>query len=763
MVNSNMRIKQNTFVQNGRPFFIYSGEIHYFRIPATLWEKHLKRAKDAGLNTISFYIPWVWHEQEQGKFDWTGRTIPEKNLVGFLRLAKKYGLKVIARVGPVSNAELINEGLPAWLVRDYPEIYAKGSGANYLPHVTIIAYENPAFRKYLKRWYENVLPVVREHLDSKNGPVILVQLCNEIGMVHWLNKMPVRNSKTLFDWREFLRDRYVQIEKLNVVWQTKLRNFDKAAFLPSKLNGSINLQALSDWGEFWRKYYSGYYAFLVNQAQDNAIMPPYIINIPQFYDYDVRGRGIFAPMTTSMFRDFSGVCKQTVFGGAYQMRRLDYENFHDIAIATECIKMITTDRVPSMCAELQSGKMTDRPRIYPSDVSLNLAASCANGLNGLNCYMFSGGRNQKRLGVMGTYHEWQAPVASGGSTRPHYKMVKEFGEFIKKYGEKLATTSKVTGLTFGFYLPYWSTEYVQGELPSYLEEQRNLFFFDGLARLLTLANRHFDMIDLERIEQKKLNRKNALFVFSLEAMSGEVQQKIARYVLQGGKLLLSPTLPQKDLSGRQCTVLGKALGLKMNGVTQNEMIIPDAILSSGVVAAGFTAHLKRCGYSLRCRHGLARAISRRIPLFGFETVGDIDCMRVLGKISKIDATGSSKTLFTVNGKPCGILKNAGRGKAAMLGFGLNHTFDYEVYIIDEICEMLGIKKTILIEPWDISVMARADRKNAFVFAFNYHEEPKRFWAEVNIGGKARRFPSGGTTLLPARSWKCFPLSLRGTK
>jgi len=717
-----MRIKRNTFVQNGKPFFIYSGEIHYFRIPVALWEKHLKRAKEAGLNTVSFYIPWVWHEQEQGKFDWTGRTIPEKNLVGFLRLAKKYGLKVIARVGPVSNAELVNEGLPAWLVRNYPEIYAKGGGANYLPHVTIIAYENRTFRKYLKRWYENVLPVVCEHFDSKNGPVILVQLCNEIGMVHWLNKTPVRNSKTLLDWREFLRDRYGQIKKLNVAWQTKLHKFGKVVFLPSKLNGSINLQALADWGEFWRKYYSEYYAFLIKQAQNNAISSPYIINIPQFYDYDVRGRGVFAPMTTSMFRDFSRTCKQTVFGGAYQMRRLDYENFHDIAIATECVKMITAEEAPSMCAELQSGKMSDRPRIYPSDVSLNLAASCANGLNGLNCYMFSGGRNQKGLGVMGTYHEWQAPVASDGSTRSHYKMVKGFGEFIKKYGEKLAPTSKVTDLTFGFYLPYWATEYVNGPLPSYLEEQRNLFFFDGVARLLALANRHFDMVDLERVEQKELNRKSALCVFSLEAMSEEVQKKIARYVLQGGKLLLYPMLPQKDLSGRQCTVLGEILGVKTKGIVQDELV---TLVFNPVTT---------------------------------ERIGD---MRVLGKISNMDTAGSSKTLFTVNGKPCGVLKNVCRGKAAILGFGLNHTFDYEVYIVDEICKMLGIKKTILVEPWDISVMVRADRKNAFVFAFNYHEEPKRFWAKVNISGKVRRFPSRGTMLLPARSWRCFPLSLRG--
>ena len=68
------------FVKNGKPFFVISGEIHYFRLDPKLWEKHLRLLKQSGANTTSTYIPWDWHEYEENKFDFTGETHPARNL-----------------------------------------------------------------------------------------------------------------------------------------------------------------------------------------------------------------------------------------------------------------------------------------------------------------------------------------------------------------------------------------------------------------------------------------------------------------------------------------------------------------------------------------------------------------------------------------------------------------------------------------------------------------------------------------------------------
>jgi len=95
--------------------------MHYYRIKPELWPLHLKRAQEAGLNTISTYIPWSWHESEQGKFDFTGATHPQRNIVGFIKQVKAHGLKLSVRVGPTSNAEMINEGVRrAYLLPENP-------------------------------------------------------------------------------------------------------------------------------------------------------------------------------------------------------------------------------------------------------------------------------------------------------------------------------------------------------------------------------------------------------------------------------------------------------------------------------------------------------------------------------------------------------------------------------------------------------------------------------------------------------------------
>ncbi len=202
----NVELKKNKVVVDGSPFFVYSGEIHYFRILKNLWEEHLKKAKQANLNTISFYIPWCWHEYEEGKFDFEGKTHPQRDLLYFLKLCKDFDLKVIARIGPISNAELKNEGVPDWLLKKHPEISPLGKGVPNLPHVSLYSFHNPIFKEYIKKWYYKLLTIIDENQYSKGGPIILVQLCNEIGMVHWLNKAVNYDEYTEKLYRKFLNN-----------------------------------------------------------------------------------------------------------------------------------------------------------------------------------------------------------------------------------------------------------------------------------------------------------------------------------------------------------------------------------------------------------------------------------------------------------------------------------------------------------------------------------------------------------------------------
>ena len=69
-------------------------------------------------------------------------------------LARKEGLYVSARVGPVSNAELVGEGIPEWLIKNVPEISVERSGVNNLPHAMLLSYLNPTFQKFVGAWID---------------------------------------------------------------------------------------------------------------------------------------------------------------------------------------------------------------------------------------------------------------------------------------------------------------------------------------------------------------------------------------------------------------------------------------------------------------------------------------------------------------------------------------------------------------------------------------------------------------------------------
>ena len=56
----------DSYYLDGKPFFLYSGEIPYFRVPRKDWRFRLQKLKDAGANCVSTYIPWGFHEPEEG-------------------------------------------------------------------------------------------------------------------------------------------------------------------------------------------------------------------------------------------------------------------------------------------------------------------------------------------------------------------------------------------------------------------------------------------------------------------------------------------------------------------------------------------------------------------------------------------------------------------------------------------------------------------------------------------------------------------------
>ncbi|EGL19327.1 glycosyl hydrolase family 35 [Paenibacillus sp. HGF7] len=151
---------RNSWIIDGRRVFILSAAVHYFRLPRAEWAEVLDKSKEAGCNCIETYVPWNWHEEEEGQWDFSG----DKDLGAFLDLCAERGLYVIVRPGPYICAEWDMGGLPYWLERKPDMQYRKF---------------HREFLHYVDLYWDRLVPVVLPRLLSNSGTVIMVQVENE--------------------------------------------------------------------------------------------------------------------------------------------------------------------------------------------------------------------------------------------------------------------------------------------------------------------------------------------------------------------------------------------------------------------------------------------------------------------------------------------------------------------------------------------------------------------------------------------------------
>ncbi|HYQ57558.1 MAG TPA: beta-galactosidase [Draconibacterium sp.] len=147
-------------IKDDKPWLPVMGEMHYARYPENLWDNAIKKMKAGGLDIVATYCFWIHHEEIEGEFDFTGR----RNLRRFLELCKENQMKVWLRIGPFCNGETRNGGIPDW-VREQG-IEARSNDPEYL--------------KLAHKLYQEYYDQVKGLLYKDGGPVIGIQLDNEI-------------------------------------------------------------------------------------------------------------------------------------------------------------------------------------------------------------------------------------------------------------------------------------------------------------------------------------------------------------------------------------------------------------------------------------------------------------------------------------------------------------------------------------------------------------------------------------------------------
>ncbi|KAL9238396.1 hypothetical protein vseg_012824 [Gypsophila vaccaria] len=147
---------------NGRREFLYSGSVHYPRVPVEMWGEILDKCKEGGLNVIQTYVFWGLHEPIKGEYNFTGKY----DIVKFIKMIGEKGMWAVIRVGPFVQAEWNNGGYPFWLRKE--------------PNITYRT-ENAPFKENTQRWVTKVINVMKENklFASQGGPIIMSQIENE--------------------------------------------------------------------------------------------------------------------------------------------------------------------------------------------------------------------------------------------------------------------------------------------------------------------------------------------------------------------------------------------------------------------------------------------------------------------------------------------------------------------------------------------------------------------------------------------------------
>ncbi|MDX9692092.1 MAG: beta-galactosidase, partial [Acholeplasmataceae bacterium] len=530
--------QNHSFYKDGKPILILAGEVHYFRLDPKTWESHLLTLKASGMNTVSFYVPWLIHQELEDKLDLTGKYLPELNLVYFLELAKKHDLFVFLRPGPFVMAELKNEGIPYWIYEKHPDAIPKTWNQRKVPTPTL-DYLNSSFLSEVSGWFSALYNVINPFLQQHGGPIIGIQLDNEVGMLSWVSNAPDLTDDVMH------------------MMQDVDGNLVKSFYTPSEAE-ALNYRELL--GRIMRKRFLHYISALKGFWQDLGVTHMlYFVNIHG----TSHGRAKTFPIGISQLL-LTRQDDDVILGTDIYLGNLNLENFHDLYMINSMMNALDEDRKPMTSLEFNTsdGNFGDNLaiRLLPSAIDFKVRMSILQNQRMINYYLLTGGFNPRfqflknidgndRIAITGERHGFAAPIQPNGKTLYTYPKLKYVTQMLANLTDKIALmTEEVDPVFIGFYPDDYMTEYYYPESSKMKSHRQNLEFhretavWDLISKHLLLLHYRFKSINLTSFTLD-MNQVPFLIYATSKYMDSNLQKTLVNYHKQGGKLLLVGELP----------------------------------------------------------------------------------------------------------------------------------------------------------------------------------------------------------------------------
>lgn len=631
-----IEMRQGRLVIDGRPVLVFAGEIHYFRLRREDWRDRLLKARDLGIDAVAAYIPWLVHEPRRGDVDLTGRRRPENDLAAFIDLCGELGLWFLARPGPFIMAEMKNEGIPYWVARENPSARPVTWGGRPGRSHTL-DYGDPGFLGAAKGWYDAVMPVLAARLQPSGGPVLGVQLDNEIGMLSWVHNDPDLNDGVLAGFRSWLGARYRE-EELRERYP-----FDQDELAKWREPSDAFAKAFrADYADFSRVRYADYVSTLRSWAEAaGARDVPFLVNVHGTGN----GRAFTYPIGLQQLMVAYTQSPGYLMGSDHYLGELTRQNAPDLYVLNAFGRATQLPDQPLSSLEFEVGTgdygETMAARQSGESTDLKVRMSLAQGNRLLNYYLLAGGENppledpvgdgNDRVAFTGQRHGFAAPISPEGVLDPTYHALRQTTRRMAAIADKLADMDEEHDpVALGFLPSAYATEYaLPGPAQAIVRElEWPRGTLDILARAMLFLGFRFPALDVENGVLEPATTP----VLALSApthLAQSVQAKLLAYVRAGGNLLLVGACPTHDLEGRPCTLLADGLGVRPDGWHE----------------ASSANHLSLTGQGFAADH----------PEF-----------RVWRAQTFCPGSGQAFLTITGEGAPCGVIASAGSGRAVLL-------------------------------------------------------------------------------------------------
>jgi hypothetical protein len=412
-----VKIDRNQLVVDGvyQPQ-LFGAEIQYFRLRGgvqkniprekvlKLWDKALDHAVEAGMNAISFYIPWDFHEYQEGKFDFDGTVdedgdgspdYPSRDVKTFIEMIRAKGItRIMARPGPYINAEwgfLGFGAIPYWFHKKFPDSHMRNAEGL---KTKLYDYHSPELLTYTRLWFEKVYQSVLKPHIGPGGPILFLQLDNETNYMWQSIYNHDYGPRAIDRYRDFLKNKFLFISDLN---SSHNRNWNSWNDIRPPVTPGLNPAEDKSWYEFQDYSMFTYLKSLRKIWEDIGVREPAVMfNLAE--SYNAMKNGILPNFEYKNAKDQTGMMTMNLYPKTYEvpevtLMNLPFKGDHD-AKSVDAANDAYTGSANEwlMGPEIQGGWWRNVPVSLKSRQQTYLT-TIGQGLKALFIYYFTEGNN----------------------------------------------------------------------------------------------------------------------------------------------------------------------------------------------------------------------------------------------------------------------------------------------------------------------------------------------------------------------------------